>query len=257
MSSNETLVRQHFNRYAGNFDEWEITNDRKLLQSFFRFAGLGRNDTLLEVACGTGAFALYAADHVKAVRGVDVSDGMLEIARANASVLGKNNVEFICHGCENLPFSDSEFSVVTSKAAFHHMENHRRVFSEMVRCCQVGGTICLQDIIAYEDEYVNRYFEDLEIAIDGSHFRTLEKEEIYRMFKDAGIKIERMFQVESLLGVDHYIRHAVQDPTQKARLAAIVEQGQADPRLSKYFAEEDRRRCFKRGVYVVAGIKQF
>ena len=172
--SSNAIVKERFDIQAKQFDDWHITGDEELLCSFFRFAGFAESDTLLDVACGTGRFSVYAAERIKSVCGADISQKMIGVAREHAARLGLLNIEFFTLEGESLPFPDGEFSVVTSKAAFHHMERYEQVFREMTRCCRTDGTVCIQDIVAYDRPEVDQYFERLELAIDSSHYRSLQ-----------------------------------------------------------------------------------
>jgi SAM-dependent methyltransferase len=63
------------------------------LQLYYENTALGRTEhSLLDVCCGTGQLALYFLDQGYQVTGIDLSEAMLEHARANASayvVVGK------------------------------------------------------------------------------------------------------------------------------------------------------------------------
>lgn len=255
LSTNNRIVRERFDLQAQQFDDWHITADEQHLSSFFEFAGLSSTDDLLDVACGTGRFSAFAAARVASVRGADISHGMIDVARGHAVRLGIANAEFVVQEGECLPFADETFSVVTSKAAFHHMENHESVFSEMTRCCKVGGTVCLQDIVSYDPPEVDRYFEDLELAIDISHHRTLRKREVFELFKRGPFRVERLFETQALLDVQQYAGHAVQMAGGKVEVDRLVARGLADPIIAPYFERKGESLSFRRRVFVVAGTR--
>jgi len=75
-------VRDQFNKQATKFDKWTITQDEKTHQFLLEFYDIGAADELLDFACGTGAFAIYAAQRAKAW-GVDISERMIEVATTN------------------------------------------------------------------------------------------------------------------------------------------------------------------------------
>ena len=56
---------------------------------------------IVELGCGTGSTAIAHAPHVRRIRAVDVSDGMLEIARRKATAAGVENVVFERASVEN------------------------------------------------------------------------------------------------------------------------------------------------------------
>lgn len=55
-----------------------------MLQGMAAFCDLSPEDDLLDIACGTGAFTRHAAPMVRSAIGVDISAGMLDIARRHA-----------------------------------------------------------------------------------------------------------------------------------------------------------------------------
>lgn len=57
---------------------------------------LTRETTVLDIGCGTGAYALALAEKVRRVVGIDVSPKMLEHAQKHARMRGIENVSFRC-----------------------------------------------------------------------------------------------------------------------------------------------------------------
>ncbi len=107
---------------------------------------------------------------------------MIELAHKLAQNSGLANVAFECHDVERIPCADNSFSVVQCRSAFHHMEIYPTVFKEMLRGCERGGRLAVQDIMAYEDQKVNSFFEALEKEVDVSHNATLHRQEFVDLF---------------------------------------------------------------------------
>lgn len=255
MQDHNELVRQQFNRQAERFSSWSCTQDLELLDRYFDFCGLTAEDTLLDVACGSGELANYYADRVKSVCGVDISEGMITLARDRAVELGLKNTQYVCHDVESLPFTDASFSFIICKSAFHHMNDYLRVFTEVVRCCEPGGRISTQDIMAYEDPYVDSYFESFEKAVDISHHRTLSDKEFQDAFDKMGLESLRTFSVEVELDLAEYLEHAEQSKKQAEILEDLLASGSDDPVIKDYFVEKDGRQYFRRKAFLVLGKK--
>ncbi len=104
------------------------------------YAGVGKGQELLDVACGTGVVAVTAARRGARVRGLDLSPVLLEDARKNAEVIGAQ-IEFREGDAEALPYADATFDVVLSQ--FGHMFAPRPevVTREMLRVLKPGGRI--------------------------------------------------------------------------------------------------------------------
>ena len=60
------------------------------------YAGLGPEDTVLDLYCGTGTIGMTMASRAKKVIGVEVVPEAIEDAKANALRNGITNIEFLC-----------------------------------------------------------------------------------------------------------------------------------------------------------------
>lgn len=249
------IVKDQFNKQAQNFDRWSITQDEKNHQALFVFCGIQPGDTLLDAACGTGAFAIFAAKRINAVKGIDISEGMIEVARQQAKNSGLKNIEFICTDVENIPGGNESFPVVLSKSAFHHMTQYERVFKEISRCCQKGGRICIQDIVAYDNKKLDDFFEELEKEIDLSHHLSLSKMTIYNLYNQDNIKVLRLFESIPELNVNDYINHTVQSKTSQQKINELLEFALKDKEISPYFKMENNMLYWKRKVFTIVGQK--
>lgn len=248
-------VKEQFDRQALRFDAWPVTRNEKILGSLYNFFGIEENDRLLDVACGTGAFALYAAQRTRQVRGVDISQGMVEVALEAAKKQGADNLKFVRCDVEALPFLDGSFDSVVSKSAFHHMKNSGTVFQEMQRCCAPGGRVCLEDIVLYGDAKVDDFFEQLEIEIDGCHHRSLSRGGIIDLYRGNGVKVTQLFESVSELGFFDYIDHAFQDEAARQRIATMVEAGMQDAEIARCFSLKGGTLYWKRKVLTITGCK--
>jgi ubiquinone/menaquinone biosynthesis C-methylase UbiE len=249
------IVKDQFNRQAQNFNHWDITQNENIHQSLFIFCGLQPGEVLLDVACGTGTFAIFAAKKIKAVKGVDISENMIEIAKKQAKKSGLKNVEFTCHDVENIPCANETFPVVLSKSALHHMKDYEAVFKEMIRCCQIGGRICIEDIIAYDDKKLDDFFEALEVEIDRSHNRSLSKRTIFNLYKQHNIKVLRLFESAVELDVDDYVNHAVQSKNSKQKINQLLLAGLKNKNISPSFIKKEKSLYWKRKVFTIIGQK--
>ncbi|MEW9701809.1 class I SAM-dependent methyltransferase [Paenibacillus sp. SI8] len=252
MSENQIIIEQ-FNKGAQNFDSWSVTQDEKMLKGLSDFCGLSQEDRMLDVACGTGAFSLFSARTVERVKGVDISEGMIGIARENAMKRNLNNVSFHCQDVENIDLENHLFSIVVSRSAFHHMRNYQKVFSCMVHYCREGGRICIQDIMAYDNEKLDRFFEQMELLIDASHYKTYSKREFFNLFKESGLKLSSVFESESKLDFYDYVDHVVQSESSSQKIKELLEMGLEDPEIASCFEEQNGRLLWKRKVCTIIG----
>src|SRR5215468_9558165 len=97
---------------------------------------------LLDVACGSGQVALWAARDGVNATGVDIAPNLIERARARAQAEGLN-AHFTEGDAEALPFEDASFDVVTSLVGAMFAPRPDLVARELLRVCSTGGTIAM------------------------------------------------------------------------------------------------------------------
>ncbi len=107
-----------------------------------RAAGKVQGLSALDVGCGTGGLLRrLSAAGASRLAGVDVSEGMLEVARG-----GGASFELCRASADALPFGDGEFDLVVSCMAFHHFPNPGAALREMHRVLKPGARVLIADL---------------------------------------------------------------------------------------------------------------
>jgi arsenite methyltransferase len=104
----------------------------------------------VDVGCGAGMDSLIAGRMVGPegrVIGVDMTQAMLEKARAVANETGLENVEFHQSYAEELPVPDGWADVVISNGVLNLMPDKAAVLDEMVRVLKPDGRLQIGDIL--------------------------------------------------------------------------------------------------------------
>src|SRR5215831_14823030 len=110
---------------------------------------LAEGERVLDLGSGAGTDSLIAAQMVGPhgkVTGVDMTQQMLDKARAAASQMGATNVDFVEAEAERLPFSDESFDVVISNGVIDLIPDKDAVFSELHRVLVPGGRMQIADV---------------------------------------------------------------------------------------------------------------
>lgn len=126
---------------AGDYDRFS----RPLEQGariFYEQLDIPAGCQLLDVACGSGQVALWAARDGVNATGVDIAPNLIERARSRAKAEGLN-ARFIEGDAEALPFEDASFDVVTSLVGAMFAPRPDLVAHELLRVCSPGGTIAM------------------------------------------------------------------------------------------------------------------
>ena len=110
------------------------------------FAGLSKNfgGRLLEVPVGTGVLSLprYKDFDDTEIFCVDLSDKMLDVAKARAVEMNLRGVKFFQGDVKNLPFENNFFDAVLSINGFHAFNDKISAHMEVQRVLKCGGTFC-------------------------------------------------------------------------------------------------------------------
>lgn len=150
---------------------------------------------VLDVATGTGHTALALAALGHQVVGVDLTEAMLQDARALAAERGLTaSVSFVVGDASQLPFDDGTFQVVTSRRAPHHFADLPGFLAEAFRVLTPGGRLGIADLTA--DDVDVDALNDLERLRDPSHRTALSPEAWQDAISDAGFHLRSVERLD-------------------------------------------------------------
>ena len=121
--------------------DWAVVEDAQLptYETAIEHLGIGHDQLVLDLGCGTGAFLRAAADRGAQVAGIDAAEGLLAVARERVP-------EAVLHAgdMQDLPFAEDRFDVVTGFSSLFFADDMTRALSEARRVCKPGGTVLAQ-----------------------------------------------------------------------------------------------------------------
>ncbi len=132
--------RQYYDAFSADYERERGRNDPggyhelldELEAGYVSRYGAGRD--VLEVGCGTGLVLLRIREFARTARGVDLSPGMLEKARARG-------LDVKLGSATELPFEANQFDVTCSFKVLAHVPDIEQALAEMARVTRPGGTI--------------------------------------------------------------------------------------------------------------------
>jgi len=250
--SHRTLILDQFTRQATPFSTAKTIADEAALRLLLDFSGAGKQDKVLDVACGGGLVVCAFAPVVAHATGIDVTPAMLARARALAQERNLRNVGFDEGDVTRLPYADAEFSIVLSRFTFHHFLDPLTVLKEMVRVCAPGGTVMVIDTQASVTPAQADAFNEMEKLRDPSHVRAMPLAELQQLFADAQLPPPRVTAYELRDELENLLARSFPNPGDadkiRARFAASVE----DDCLGIPVRREDNRLLYAYPVSVLA-----
>ena len=148
-----TQVEQMFDNIAPTYDtlnhrlSWDI--DRGWRRKAIRQLESSRPQSILDIATGTGDFAIMAAQMLnpRQLIGADISEGMMDIGRQKVRKLGLDGVvSFEREDCTALTYQDDTFDAVTAAFGIRNFANLDKGLAEMCRVLRKGGHLSIVEL---------------------------------------------------------------------------------------------------------------
>ena len=199
-------VKQKFDGYADQYDEWFMKNDKLFtseLRLFLKVLGNIEGKRLLSVGCGSGLFESYI--DCSNVEGIEPSEDMGKIAE-------KRGVNVIKYGMiEDVDLPENTYDIIYFNGSSSYMEDLTPVYKKSLRALVEGGKLILLDVPkesafgfmyllgkslgTYDHPYLEGTMPELPyplaLASSGVWHSTEEKIEV---LKDLGIKEFEFYQ---------------------------------------------------------------
>ena len=147
------LVEEMFDNIAPTYDtlnhrlSWDIDKGwrKKAIRQLLPF----QPKTILEIATGTGDFAILSAKELRPQRmiGIDISEGMMKIGQKKVEAEGLQHiVSFKKDDCTHLSFDDNSFDAVTAAFGIRNFQNLDQGLSEMYRVLRPNGHLSIVEL---------------------------------------------------------------------------------------------------------------
>ena len=149
----EKQVEQMFDNIAPTYDtlnhrlSWDIDKGwrRKAIRQLEPYAP----KQMLDIATGTGDFAILAAKMLKPERliGADISEGMMEIGRQKVEREGlRQTVAFMKENCLSMSFANETFDAVTAAFGIRNFQDLDKGLAEICRVLKTGGHLSIVEL---------------------------------------------------------------------------------------------------------------
>lgn len=125
----------------------------KASEEIIRRLSLNSDSIVIDLGCGTGAFAIHAAKRCRTIYAIDISAAMLKYCRRRAEQEGITNIVFSHSGLLSYEHGGELADAAVCVAVLHHLPDYWKQVA-LMRCCGMlkpGGKLLLFDIVFPSD----------------------------------------------------------------------------------------------------------
>ncbi len=170
---------EHAEQYDAHHNAKNTADDLVTWRKYLSTHVGDKEQRVLDVGAGTGFLTVLLAELGYRVTALDISAGMLDIAKQRSAEKGLS-IQFVQSPVETLPFADSSFDVLTNKSFLWTLLTPVEIAQEWRRVLKPGGKVLSYITIGKGDG-----------KMMGSHY----SEEIENMLPLKGASADKMKQV--------------------------------------------------------------
>ncbi len=140
-----------WDRVAGIYDLFGNIYNGKVNREMCRIvvSQIGKTDSVLECACGTGMLSEQIAQKCRKLIATDFSQGMLKQARRKCRKY--ENVRVRYADIMNLDFPDNSFDLVIAANVIHLLDKPGQALKELDRVCKPAGKLIIPTYVNNEN----------------------------------------------------------------------------------------------------------
>lgn len=143
LSKDKQKIEQMFDSIAPRYDflnhALSLNIDKPWRRKLIRQVKASNPSVVLDLACGTGDVTRGLFEQGISVVGLDLSQGMLDIARAKSDP----QINYIKGAADALPFDDESFDAVTIAFGIRNFDNRAKCLQEIKRVLKPGGMLAI------------------------------------------------------------------------------------------------------------------
>lgn len=181
------FIRDHYDMAAGRYDTLIQVPERLLFADGRQWATSQTSGDVLEIAVGTGRNLPHYRAGTRVI-GVDLSSGVIEIARERAAHASAD-VELQVADAQDLPFADASFDTVIATLALCSIPDDAAAVAEIARVLRPGGALVLLEHVRSPSPAVRaaqRLLEPMLLRLEGDHLLRQPEQHVER----AGLLID-------------------------------------------------------------------
>ena len=174
-------AQDYFQNVAKSWDSIRAmhVSQQQLEETLFEIVGEDFEGEVLDIGTGTGRILEVLANRVSRGVGVDMSSGMLAVARTNLESADLKHIHVRKGDMYQLPIEDNSFDLAILHMVLHYSDNPAEVIREASRVLRPNGRLIVVDFAAHSEEYLRTEYQHHRLGFTDS--------EIRQCFENAGI----------------------------------------------------------------------
>lgn len=168
---------------------WLQNETGELVKGF----AIGPEDSVLDIGCGEGGYALFSARQGAEMILADVDAEKLETARQRLQAEAARSVQILVTDANPIPLPDGRVSKVVAMEVLEHVDDPAQFMAELVRVARPGA----QFLLTVPDEVIEGVQKHIAPPIyfeKPNHIRVFKRGELEQLAVDAGLIVERSTQ---------------------------------------------------------------
>ncbi|MDN5202714.1 class I SAM-dependent methyltransferase [Fulvivirgaceae bacterium BMA10] len=124
----------------------------KTIESAIKY--LKPDDVILDFGCGSGTITSEIAYHVKEIQAIDISFGMIEVAKKKVEQRKIENIDFTQSTILNKRFNEKSFDVILAFNVLHFIEDKQQIMQRINNLLKpeglfISATVCLGERMTF------------------------------------------------------------------------------------------------------------
>jgi len=182
-----------FNSVAKNWDNM-INVDESKINYLLNKLKIQENDEILDIGTGTGVLIPFLNERVCTgrIKGVDISEGMLEVAKSKFNHLSNVDFDLVNVEKEELKY---QYDKIILYSMYPHLENKTQTISNLVKDSLKEDGILM---IAHSDsrEFLNNFHRNSDERVHESILMEINEQK--NVFINAGLKVIEAFENDEM-----------------------------------------------------------
>lgn len=185
-------AQEYFQKVARSWDTIRSMHvpQRQLEEALLEVVGQEPIGELLDIGTGTGRMLEILAHRVTRGVGIDLSSGMLAVARTNIERAGLTHVYVRQGDMYQLPMEDASIDLAILHLVLHYSDDPAEVIREASRVLRPNGRLIVVDFAVHTEEYLRSEFKHHRLGFSDN--------EILQCFEAAGISAQT--EIRQLIG---------------------------------------------------------